>query len=91
MRFLFVSFVSLWFKWPVIMVQGIMSPLRQADRYLEIGFAFPACIVVGLMLGYGLDRHFHTHFLYIVGLLLGIAAGFVQLIRLTRKPPPDAP
>jgi F0F1-type ATP synthase assembly protein I len=72
-------------------VKGIMTPLRQADRYLEIGFAFPACIVVGLMLGYGLDRHFHTHFLYIVGLLLGIAAGFVQLIRLTRKPPPDAP
>ncbi len=68
-----------------------MSPLRQADRYLEIGFAFPAGIVVGVMIGYGLDRYFHTHFLYIVGLLLGIAAGFVQLIRLTRKPPPDAP
>jgi ATP synthase protein I len=65
-----------------------MTPLRQADRYLEIGFAFPAGIVVGLMIGYGLDRHFHTHFLYVVGLLLGIAAGFVTLVRLTMKPKP---
>ncbi len=64
-----------------------MNPLRQADRYLEIGFAFPACIVAGLFGGYGLDRLFHTHSLYIIGLLLGIVAGFVQLIRLTRKPP----
>ena len=33
------------------------------------------------VLGYLLDRAFHTHFLYIPFLILGIAAGFVQLIR----------
>ena len=28
-----------------------------------------------------LDKAFHTHWIYIPGLLLGIAAGFVQLVR----------
>ena len=32
-----------------------------------------------------LDRWLGTHFLYIVFLLLGIAAGFVQLIRQVQK------
>ena len=53
---------------------------------MEIGLIFPCSIVVGLLAGYGLDHYFHKHFFYIIGLLLGIAAGFVQLIRLTRKP-----
>jgi ATP synthase protein I len=68
-----------------------MPSFRQVDRYLEIGFAFPAGIFVGLMAGYGLDRYFHTHFLFLIGMLLGSAAGFVQLVRLAKKRPPDAP
>ena len=36
---------------------------------------------VGYAIGYLLDKAFGTHFLYLVFLLLGIAAGFVQLIR----------
>ena len=35
--------------------------------------------------GYLLDRAFHTDFLYIVFLLVGIAAGFVQLVRLAMR------
>jgi F0F1-type ATP synthase assembly protein I len=62
------------------------SPIQQVNRYLEIGLIFPCAIVVGLGIGYGLDHYFHKHFFYIVGLLLGIAAGFVTLVRLTAKP-----
>jgi F0F1-type ATP synthase assembly protein I len=36
---------------------------------------------VGYASGYLLDRAFHTHFLYLVFLVLGIVAGFVQLVR----------
>ena len=61
------------------------SPLQEANRYLEIGLIFPCAIVVGLGIGYGLDHYFHKHIFYLIGLLLGIAAGFVQLIRLTSK------
>ena len=62
---------------------------QDANRYLEIGLAFPSCIVVGILIGHGLDRLFHKDYLNIIGLLLGIAAGFAQLLRLTRKPPPE--
>ncbi len=58
---------------------------RQLNKYLEIGLAFPAGTVAGLLIGYGLDRVFHTHFLYWVGMLLGIAGAFIELLRLTSK------
>ncbi len=62
------------------------SPWRQISRYMEIGLMFPASTVAGLLIGYGLDRLFGTHFLYLVFMLLGIAAAFVQLVRLTSRP-----
>ena len=54
----------------------------QAAKYSEIAFLFPAATVVGLLIGYGLDRWLHTNWLYIAGLLVGILAGFVQLARI---------
>lgn len=61
------------------------SPWKQVGRYLEIGMMFPASTVAGLLVGYALDWLFGTKFLYWVFMLLGIAAAFVQLIRLTSK------
>ena len=39
------------------------------------------CALIGYVLGYLLDKEFETTWLYIPGLILGIVAGFVQLIR----------
>jgi F0F1-type ATP synthase assembly protein I len=50
-------------------------------EYTSLAIALPACTFVGYAIGYGLDRLFHTHFLYLVFLILGIAGGFVQLVR----------
>jgi len=50
-------------------------------EYTSLAFLLPAATFVGYLIGYLLDRAFHTHFLYIPFLILGIAAGFVQLIR----------
>jgi len=50
-------------------------------EYTGLAFLLPAATLVGYAIGYLLDRAFHTHFLYIPFLILGIAAGFVQLIR----------
>ncbi len=61
------------------------SPWRQVGRYMEVGLMFPASLVAGLLVGYGLDRLFHTHFLYWVCMLLGIAAAFVNLVRTATK------
>ena len=61
------------------------SPWKQLSRYMEVGMVFPASLVAGLLVGYGLDRLFGTYFLYLVFMLLGIAGAFVQMIRLLKK------
>ena len=50
-------------------------------EYSQLAFVLPAATVVGYGIGYLLDRALGTHFLYIVFLLIGIAAGFLQIIR----------
>ncbi len=50
-------------------------------EYTALAFMLPAATLVGYAIGYLLDRAFHTHFLYLVFLVFGIAAGFVQLVR----------
>ena len=53
----------------------------QAARYTQLALVFPAAVVVGWLAGAGLDRWLHTTWLYLAGILLGIAAGFFELIR----------
>jgi F0F1-type ATP synthase assembly protein I len=53
----------------------------QVARYSQLAFVFPAAIVVGLVIGTVLDRWLHTTWLYLAGLILGIIAGFIELIR----------
>jgi ATP synthase protein I len=53
----------------------------QASRYSQLALIFPAALVVGWLIGTALDRWLHTSWLYLAGILLGIAAGFTELIR----------
>jgi len=53
----------------------------EAARYSQLAFIFPAALVVGWLAGAALDRWLHTTWLYLAGILLGIAAGFIELIR----------
>ena len=55
--------------------------MTMVGEYTSLAFMLPAATLVGYAIGYLLDRAFHTHFLYMVFLILGIAAGFVQLVR----------
>jgi ATP synthase protein I len=55
--------------------------LLQLARYSQLAFIFPAAVVVGWLVGAALDRWLHTSWLYLAGLVLGIVAGFVELIR----------
>ena len=61
---------------------GKKSMLVQLANYSQLAFIFPAATVVGWLIGAALDRWLHTTWLYLVGLILGIIAGFVELIRL---------
>jgi ATP synthase protein I len=53
----------------------------QAAKYSEVAFIFPAAAVAGLLLGVLFDRWFHTKWFFLVGLVLGVIAGFIQLVR----------
>jgi len=57
------------------------SLLLQIARYSQLAFTLPACAVIGLLIGYGIDHWLHTTWVYLAGLLVGIVAGFVELIR----------
>jgi ATP synthase protein I len=50
-------------------------------EYTALAFLLPTTTFVGFAIGYYLDKSFGTGYLKIVFLLLGIAAGFVQLVR----------
>jgi F0F1-type ATP synthase assembly protein I len=53
----------------------------QLAKYSQLAFVFPAATVAGWLIGVALDHWLHTTWLYLAGLVLGIIAGFVELIR----------
>jgi|SRR5580693_8991144 F0F1-type ATP synthase assembly protein I len=53
----------------------------QFGRYSQLAFALPAATIAGWFLGSLLDRWLHTSWISVVGLLLGIAAGLIELLR----------
>lgn len=57
------------------------NPYHQVGKYIGLAFLLPSCTLVGYGMGYFLDRAFGTHFLTLVFLLLGIAAGILELLR----------
>jgi len=66
----YTEFVARKKSWPVLV-----------GEYTSLAFMLPIATFIGYAIGYALDKVFHTDWIYIVGLLLGIAAGFVQLVR----------
>ena len=55
-------------------------------RYSQIAFILPAAVVVGLLVGKLFDYWFHTHWIFLAGIIVGAIAGFVDIIRtITRK------
>ena len=54
-------------------------------EYTTLAFVLPVSAFVGYIIGYLLDKEFGTTWMFIAGLILGIVAGFVQLIRQLRR------
>jgi ATP synthase protein I len=50
-------------------------------RYSQIAFIIPAAVVIGLFVGKVLDHWLHTRWLFLVGIIIGSVAGFVDVIR----------
>jgi F0F1-type ATP synthase assembly protein I len=60
---------------------GTKNAWVQLAKYSQLAFVFPAATVAGWLVGVALDHWLHTTWLYLAGLILGIIAGFVELIR----------
>ena len=58
------------------------NPMVTLARYSEIGFIIPAAMVVGYLMGLGLDHWLHTHWIYIAGIIFGAIVGFIKMIRM---------
>jgi F0F1-type ATP synthase assembly protein I len=56
----------------------------QIARYSQLAFILPSATVVGWIVGLAFDQWLHTSWLYLAGLLVGIVAGFVELLRTAR-------
>ena len=57
----------------------------QLASYAQLAIVFPAATVIGWLVGLAFDHWLHTTWLYLVGLIFGIVAGFVELIRTAAK------
>jgi ATP synthase protein I len=64
---------------------GAMQSLVQVESLIQLALMLPVATVVGWLIGLGLDKWLHQHWIYIVGLILGAAAGFVEIFRVVLK------
>jgi F0F1-type ATP synthase assembly protein I len=53
----------------------------QLGRYSQLAFLLPSATIAGWLLGAALDRWLHTSWIQVIGLILGVAAGFIELVR----------
>lgn len=50
-------------------------------KYLSLALTLPASVVAGYILGALADHFLHVPFLRVLGIILGMAAGIVQIFR----------
>jgi len=60
---------------------GALGELVKAESMIQLAIALPAGCVIGWLGGGWLDHHFHQSWMAITGILLGAAAGFIQIFR----------
>jgi F0F1-type ATP synthase assembly protein I len=62
-----------------------LGELVKAESMIQLAIALPAGCLIGWLLGSWADRHFHQHWIGIVGILLGALGGFIQIFRTASK------
>lgn len=60
---------------------GGLGDLVKAESMIQLALALPAGCLVGWLFGSLLDKHFHTGWMTLGGILLGAVAGFVQIYK----------
>lgn len=57
----------------------------QVSRYSQLALVLPSATIVGWLLGTAIDHWLHTAWISIIGLLLGTAAGLIEVIRTVQR------
>ena len=65
---------------------GSMQAVVKVEKLTQIAFALPVSALVGWGLGVLLDHWLHQHWIYLAGLIVGVVAGFVQILRMVAAP-----
>jgi F0F1-type ATP synthase assembly protein I len=60
---------------------GALGDLVKAESMIQLALALPGGCLIGALAGLALDKHFHTGWIVVVGILLGAAGGFIQIFR----------
>jgi ATP synthase protein I len=55
--------------------------LANVGKYASLAMVMPSAAFAGYIIGYLLDKAFHTAFLAVVFLILGIIGGLVEVVR----------
>ncbi len=58
---------------------NVLGSLVKAESFLQLAIALPAGCLIGWFGGSALDKHFHQHWMGVVGILLGAVGGFLQI------------
>ncbi len=59
---------------------GALGDLVKAESMIQLAIALPGGCLIGWLLGTALDKHFHTEWISILGVVLGAIGGFIQII-----------
>jgi ATP synthase protein I len=61
--------------------KGALGDLVTAESMIQLAIAIPLGCLIGGLGGEALDKHFHTGWMALTGVLLGAAGGFIQIYR----------
>jgi ATP synthase protein I len=64
---------------------GTLGDLVKAESMIQVALMLPAGCLIGALAGTALDKHFHTGWIAVVGILLGAAAGFISIYRMASR------
>ena len=65
--------------------KGALRERVKAESMIQLAIALPAACVIGWLLGAWLDKHFHQHWIGIVGIVLGAIGGFTQIVTMASR------
>jgi len=63
-------------------MSGMMGAWIQAEKMVQIALVLPCAAFIGWAIGVGLDHLFHQSWISIAGVIFGVIAGLVGVVRM---------